>query len=746
MPPVDSCTGTVTEVRPETPFTPLSPRIERFAAASRARGEGWTSSPRLRNLEHAFSTLYRDCPYWERYALSMAYALAHEPVHLLPDERLVGMLYQNPHDHGLTEDTPNEFREAVRDLGNVEPDGGDVDPFVGRGGSQGHIGWRWDRVLALGVDGLMARIRELLADAADDRARELYRGALILWQAVLEWNDRHVQALCDRLDEASGDEKLRLQRLVEVCSRVPRLPARSFHEAAQAFHFQHQSVMFESPYGGNGPGRVDAYLWPYLERDLADGVISHADAKELVDELLIRFHERLAHGDGWVEAIAPGGVLPDGRCAVNPLSSMIIESIAELDQTHPTVYPRVSAESPEPYVDLCVNYLLHGRNRAQIYNDEACIEAIVAGGTPVGDARSYMAGGCMEISVQGAASDLNFARTHNVAKILELVLNGGVDLRTGERRIPHERTLADYGSFEELYSALEQELAREYREMVRALDAASADFARRRPCYLLSSLVDDCLERGREQQDGGARYHDYGFAPLGITAAADSLTGVKLAVFDRRTVSAELLLTALRTDFAEAEPLRLELRALPKYGTEEAVADAMVQRVLDTACRCATTPVNRFGGRLKPMVFNFVWTPGESAVLGARADGSKAGARIGHGITPVGASMTKGITAAMNSVAAVDASCVWGGATTMWDMDHSWITFDTMKSLLLRFFDGGGMIFQGNTTSVAELEEAMACPERHPNLIVRVGGFSARFVGLAADLQQEIVSRYRHAG
>ena len=108
--------------------------------------------------------------------------------------------------------------------------------------------------------------------------------------------------------------------------------------------------------------------------------------------------------------------------------------------------------------------------------------------------------------------------------------------------------------------------------------------------------------------------------------------------------------------------------------------------------------------------------------------------------------MTGGITAAMNSVAAVDVSCVWGGATTMWDMDHRWISFDTMKALLLRFFEGGGMIFQGNTTSVAELEEAMVYPERHPNLIVRVGGFSARFVGLNPDLQQEIVSRYRHAG
>jgi pyruvate-formate lyase len=107
--------------------------------------------------------------------------------------------------------------------------------------------------------------------------------------------------------------------------------------------------------------------------------------------------------------------------------------------------------------------------------------------------------------------------------------------------------------------------------------------------------------------------------------------------------------------------------------------------------------------------------------------------------------MTHGITAAINSTVSLDFKCVAGGATTMWDVDDRWITFEGMKAILQVFLSGGGMIFQGNTTSVAELEKAMEKPEDYPNLIVRVGGFSARFVALDDNLQQEIITRYRHS-
>lgn len=726
------------------PFLPLSPRMERFRAASRLRGDAPPATWRRVHFEEAFFGAYAQSPYHERYARALAYALEHEPVHLLPDEAIVGMLYQITGDpEGFVPD--DAHRAAYWPWQQVEEDiRATVDPYMATAGAPGHIGWRWDIILTEGIDGMLTRLRGLLAQAPDEKARELYHHAILLWEAVLRWNDRHLAAMTERLVDAPEEERMRLERLIALCRRVPRHPARTFHEAVQSFNLSYLAVIFENPFGGNGPGRLDYFLWPYLARDLAGGETTLEAAKELIDELFIRFHERLQQGDGWVEAIVPGGTHPDGTSAVNPLSALMIHAIAMLDQTHPVVYPRLSAQAPDEFVDLCVNYLLYGQNRAQIYNDDACLPAIIASGTPAEDAAMYMAGGCMEISVQGMNSDLNFACTHNVAKTLELVLTGGIDLLDGCRRIALAQDLTAYCTFDALYAAFEEELAREYREMVKALDIQSAWYAAYRPCYLLSSLIGDCLERGREQQDGGARYHEYGFSALGVTAVADALMGVKHAVFDERFASAEELLGALRTNFTADAELRARLLTVPKYGQEDPEADAMCNRVLQSVCRTAMTPRNRFGGQLKPMIFNFVWTPWASAQLGARADGALAGEYISHGMTPHRRGMTQGITAALNSTVSLDYTCVAGGATTMWDMDDQWITFERMQAILRVFLAHGGMIFQGNTTSVTQLEAALAQPEAYPNLIVRVGGFSARFVTLERILQEEIITRYRH--
>ncbi|MBI2193391.1 MAG: hypothetical protein HYU36_15560 [Planctomycetes bacterium] len=727
-------------------FQSLSDRIRVFRDQSRRRAAGKTWSPRDGHFKKAFFEIYAEKPYEERYARSLAYALENEPVYLFPDEHLVGMLYQTPTEKGPRDEIHDRLWQSYSPGAHIRArQEQEIEPYLRVGGAPGHVGWRWDWILEQGIEGHVNRIRRLLAGASDERARALYHGAVILWESVLKWNDLHRDELARSLRDARGPDRARIERLIALCSRVPRYPARTFHEALQSFHFQHLALMFENPFGGNGPGRLDTFLWPHLKRDLDRGGISLEQARDLIDELFIRFHERLFNADGWVEAVMVGGVHPDGSDAVNPLSYIVVHSIKTLDQTHPSIYVRLSRKSPESFTDLSVRYLLEGGNRAQIYSDEACLEALVRGGIPIEDAAQYMAGGCMEISVQGMNCDLNFACITNVAKTLELVLHGGVDLLTSQRRIVHERDLTAYRDFEELYAAFEGEMAREYDVLARALDIASESYARYRPCCLLSSLMADCLARGREQQDGGARYHDYGFAPLGITSAADSLHAIEKAVYREGFVSASDLLDALRSNFQGCESLRARLGRLPKFGMEHPDADAMCNRVLRSVCTLAARTRTRFGGRLKPMVFNFVWTPSASRELGARADGSLAGDLIGHGLTPRSCAMTKGITAAMNSTLSLDFEVVSGGATTMWDMDDQWIDFSLMKALLRTYLDRGGMIFQGNTTSVKELEDALEHPENYPNLIVRVGGFSARFITLSRELQQEIVTRRRHA-
>jgi len=700
-----------------------------------------------KNLAESYDA-YSGLPLRERQARSVAEALIQLPVYLFTDERLVGMVYHL----GEGVKSPNPFDywgPAAERVKNELPENRqlvEMGTFFGDGAAPGHISWRWDWILKKGAAGLLSEHRRALENAKDERAADFHRGAAILLEAVLRWNDRHVEAIEKALSDADGSERARLAEMLEICRRVPAYPARTFHEAIQSFYFQHLVVMRENPYGGNGPGRLDYFLWPYLERDLASGTCSLEDARELIDELFIRIHERILEADGWVEAISVGGSNPDGTSAVNPLSYMMVERIIALDQVHPSIYMRIPADPPPEYVELAARYMIEGKNRAQILNDRRITAAMQNGGMPYEDAAMYACGGCMEISPQGLNSDMLFSTVHNVAKVAELVLTGGECLRTGRRLSGVSlKSLTKYGSFEDLFSAFEKELRRELGILFRRLDFYNESMAANRPAYLISSMVQDCFARGREMNDGGARYNDYGIAPLGIQNAGDALYAVKRAVFDDGFCSAEELLSAMRSDFQGQESLRLRLRALPKFGQQDRDADAMTDRVLKSLCGIYADYRTRFGGRVKPMIFSFVWAPGAGAALGATADGRRAGEPLAQGLTPQNCAMTEGITAALGSHAGLSLERVTGGSTGMWDMDPAWATRETVGAVIKGFLALGGQIFQGNTTDVAELIEARNRPQDFPNLIVRVGGFSARFVTLDAALQDEIIRRRRHA-
>ena len=426
--------------------------------------------------------------------------------------------------------------------------------------------------------------------------------------------------------------------------------------------------MFENPFGGNGPGRMDVYLWPYLKADLDAGRTTVEDAAELLIELFIKLHERIATGDGWVEAVVVGGRNPDGSSAVNPLSHLIIAAALALRQTHPSVYVRLHDGAPSNFVDLAVRYILEGENRAQIYGDDNVIRALRADGLPLEDARRWCAGGCMEVGIQGASGDLLFAFAHNAPRTLELVLNGGRLLQSGDKAIEHLKTLADYRSFDELLQDFEAEFVRELRILMRRLDIYLECYARYRPSFLLSAMVHDCFERGRTLNDGGARYPHYGGSAVGIPNVGDSLYAVKRAVFEDRRVSGAELLPALRANFKGHEALRTVLLNLPKYGGENAEADAMTDWVLRLYNRTIKAHRNPHGGHCRPIILGFVWVVSMGAQTGATPDGRPAGQPLAQSLSPQSGAAMKGLTGAINSATGLSLNEVSGGASMMWDL------------------------------------------------------------------------------
>jgi formate C-acetyltransferase len=417
-----------------------------------------------------------------------------------------------------------------------------------------------------------------------------------------------------------------------------------------------------------------------------------------------------------------------------------------LEQSHPSVYVRLPQDAPQEFVALAARYLIEGGNRAQVYGDDAVIAALEAEGVAPEDARDWMAGGCMEVSPQGRNSDLEFAFWHNVARTFELVLNGGRPLAGGEPLIPGSRTLADYATFEDLYAAFEAELARELDLLFRRLDICCEAWAEYRPAYLLSSLTHDCVERGRTINDGGCRYPVYGGSGLGIPNVGDSLYAIRRVVFEERSCPAEELLAALRADFQGHEPLRARLAALPKYGQDDPDADAMTDRVLRTFTDRLHSHRTLHGGHIRPVILGFVWVVTEGNLVGATADGRHAGRPLAHGLSPQNCAMAGGITAAINSATRLSLDECGGGAAMMWDLDRAWATPEVVQGVLRTFGQRGGHIFQGNMVDVKTLLAARENPDQYRHLLVRVGGFSARFVTLSREHQAEIIERHRFDG
>jgi formate C-acetyltransferase len=227
--------------------------------------------------------------------------------------------------------------------------------------------------------------------------------------------------------------------------------------------------------------------------------------------------------------------------------------------------------------------------------------------------------------------------------------------------------------------------------------------------------------------------------------AADSLLAIKKAVFDDKICTAHELVEALKANFKGSEQLRLKLRALPKYGRQHEEADEMARRLMTDICAIFSSYRNRWGGNGKPVILTFIWAPEAGAMLGATADGNPAGKPVAQGITPQSTSMTLGITAAMNSCLSMPFPLFGGGASTMWDLDTAWASEEIIRALLMTFVKNGGQIFQGNTTDVKSLLEAQKNPDEYGHLIVRVGGYSASFVNLSQELQNDIITRIRHA-
>ncbi len=308
----------------------MKDKLKKFREQAYARGyDPERHSPKEANLTKAFFEIYADLPLAERQARSLAYALENEPVYIHPLTRIAGQMYQACSGSGCPEVYGSSidprwsdyavFPSAVRKVRKMLPDNELYARYFCDGASPGHVCWDFGQMLRLGASGLIALCDEYKEKTSDPEAIQFYSCVKIVLEGLINWVKRHVIVLKEMANnEADAERKSELIEMANICERVPEYPARTFREAVQSFFFQHLAVMFENPFGGNGPGRLDYYLWDYLKADLDTGRTTLEEAKELITELFIKLHERIAPADGWVEAIPIGGRDKYGNSSITP--------------------------------------------------------------------------------------------------------------------------------------------------------------------------------------------------------------------------------------------------------------------------------------------------------------------------------------------------------------------------------------------------------------------------------------------
>ena len=677
----------------------------------------------------------------------------------------------------------------------------------------GHVTVQYDKVLAVGYEGIIAEAEAHLAKCspgdADYAKRHSFLEAVILsCKAVITYAGRYAE-LARRESESCGDpvRKAELLRIADNCARVPAKGASSFYEACQSFWFVQMLLQMESSGHSISPGRFDQYMYPYYQKDIESGAITREQAQELLDCIWVKLNDLnkardAASAEGFAgyslfQNLIAGGQNSEGVDVTNDLSFMTIEACMHVMLPQPSFSVRVWNGSPHDFLIKAAELTRTGIGLPAYYNDEVIIPALVSRGLTIEDARDYNIIGCVEPQKAGKTEGWHDAAFFNMCRPLELTFANGKD---GAFQLgPQTGDVTQMQTFEEFYDAYKTQMNDMLALLVNADNSIDAAHAERCPLPFLSSMVEDCMGRGKSVQEGGAVYNFTGPQGFGVANMADALYAIKKLVFDEKKVTLAEYKDALDHNFGHTIPasdaqeitvgiLRgmmeqgltvseaeiadilarvqnggvtpeqksrydslLELIAeVPKFGNDNAEVDAFARDVAYTYTRPLETFRNPRGGQYQAGLYPVSANVPLGAQTGATPDGRLAGTPVADGVSPAAGRDTHGPTAAANSVSRLDHFIASNGTLFNMKFHPSALKgrngLENFVALIRGYFDQKGSHMQFNVVSRETLQDAQKHPENYKNLVVRVAGYSALFTTLSRSLQDDIIQRTEQAG
>jgi len=582
----------------------------------------------------------------------------------------------------------------------------------------------------------------------------------ICCDAIIRFAERHAEEAREMAQRESNPQRKReLERIAEVCTHVPAHAPRDFWEALQAYWFVHLGVITElNTWDSFCPGHLDRHLYPFYKKSIDDGTLTREQAQELLQCFWVKFNNQPAPPKVGITAeesatytdfsnINLGGLNPDGSDGVNDVSYLILDVIDEMRLTQPSSNIQLSKKNPDRFLKRACEIIRKGWGQPSIFNADLVVEELVRQGKAVEDARSGGTSGCVETGCFGKEAYI-LTGYLNLPKILEVTLNNGLDPRTGKKIGLATGDPTSFKSFEVFFDAFYKQLKHFVDIKVRGNNVIERLFASYMPAPFLSILIDDCISKGRDYNDGGPRYNTNYIMGVGIGTLTDSLATIKHHVFDKKQLSMEQLLASLKANFQGHEIVRQMLwNKTPKYGNDDDHADELLKKSFDALYNVVSGRKNTKGGFYAVNYLSTTCHVYFGSVVGATADGRRAWEPLSEGVSPVQGADTHGPTAVIKSASKMDQIRV-GGTLLNQKFSPSLLEgevgIDNLAHLVRSYFRLDGHHVQMNVITAETLRAAQANPEKYRDLIVRVAGYSDYFCDLNKALQDEIIARTEH--
>ncbi len=672
----------------------------------------------------------------------------------------------------------------------------------------GHVTVDYAKVLKIGFKGIAEEARAALSElkvSDGDYAKrsQFLEAVLISCDAVCKYAQRYAVLAKEQAASCSDEtRKAELLKIAQNCSKVPASGATSFYEACQSFWFVQMLLQTESSGHSISPGRFDQYMYPYYEADLEKGAITREFAQELIDCIWVKLNDLnkvrdAASAEGFAgyslfQNLIAGGQDANGQDATNDISYMCMNATMHVSLPQPSFSVRVWNGTPHEFMLRAAEVTRTGVGLPAYYNDEVIIPSLQSRGLTLEDARDYNIIGCVEPQKSAKTDGWHDAAFFNMCRPLELVFSNGVD--KGVQLGPQTGDVTKMTSFEEFYDAYKTQMIYFIELLVNADNAIDQAHADRCPLPFQSSMVEDCIGRGKSLQEGGAVYNFTGPQGFGIANMADALYAVKKLVFEDKAVTMQEYKDAIDNNYgkdmdskrAEAvtaqvarqlvesgkmlsredveaiyntvvknncteeqkeryQKLLDKISALPKFGNDIPEVDSFARDVAYTYTKPLLNYTNPRGGQYQAGLYPVSANVPLGAQTGATPDGRLAHTPVADGVSPAAGRDIKGPTAAANSVSKLDHYIASNGTLFNMKFHPSALAgaggLESFVALVRGYFDQKGSHMQFNVVSRETLRDAQKNPEKYKSLVVRVAGYSALFTTLSRSLQDDIINR-----